>query len=85
MYPHMNLRLINMCMHIQLFICVLLFYVVEELEQQVEEAKSIMKLNIEQVLDRSERLDTLEEKATDLSSAAAMFRKKSNKLVNSMS
>ena len=55
---------------------------VEEARQQVEEAKSIIELNIEKVLERGERLDTLEEKATDLSTAAAMFKKESNKLVN---
>ena len=42
-----------------------------------------MKLNIEKVLERGEKLDTLEEKAADLSSAAAMFKRKSHKLVNS--
>ena len=42
-----------------------------------------MEQSIEQVMYRGEKLDTLEEKAEELNSAAAMFGRRSHKLVNS--
>ena len=60
-----------------------MLYVVAELRQQVEEVKSIMEQEIEQVFDRGERLDKLEERVEGLNSAAMMFKRQSHKLVNS--
>jgi len=53
--------------------CIIL---VDELRQQVEEIKSVMNQNIEQVLYRGERLDTLELKAEELESQAQQFQVK---------
>ena len=48
---------------------------VEEVKLAVENVKSIMAENIEHVLERGEKLDTLELRAEELSLSATQFMK----------
>ena len=52
---------------------------VEELKRQVEEVKAVMEANIEPVLQRGERLDTLQLQAEELNVQAEKFKKKAHR------
>ena len=47
---------------------------------QVEEVRAIMERNVEMILDRGERLEDLDKKSEELSTATGMFRKQARKL-----
>ncbi|XP_064120999.1 vesicle-associated membrane protein 3-like [Macrobrachium nipponense] len=49
-------------------------------QQQVDEVADLMKDNLIGIMERGENLDALEEKATNLSTAAAQFEKTSCRL-----
>jgi hypothetical protein len=50
------------------------------LEERLDTSKLVMQRNIEMLLDRGERLHDMEERATRLRDAAAVFRKRSRKV-----
>ncbi|ORX87525.1 synaptobrevin [Basidiobolus meristosporus CBS 931.73] len=53
-------------------------------QQQVDEVVNIMQDNVNQVMERGERLDTLNHKAEDLESGALQFRRGANKVRKNM-
>ena len=53
---------------------------VQQVENQVAEVRSIMERNVEMILDRGEKLESLENKSDELNSATGMFRKQARKL-----
>ena len=72
------------CTQMHTFACVwgefnnysIYYLTVAELKAEVEMVRSAMAANIEKVLERGEQLDSLEEKADDLSNQAMMFQVK---------
>ncbi|KAK9767747.1 Vesicle membrane receptor protein (v-SNARE) [Basidiobolus ranarum] len=53
-------------------------------QQQVDEVVNIMQDNVNRVMERGERLDTLNNKAEDLESGALQFRRGANKVRKNM-
>lgn len=53
---------------------------IQQVQDQVEQVKSIMVHNIEMILDRQEALEELDAKASQLADAGLLFRKKTRKL-----
>ena len=66
------------------YTCFLLGYIshfdvlVEEVKSQVEGIKSVMALNTEKVLEKGEKLDSLEELTEELTSTAEAFKRRSH-------
>ncbi|KAI9218236.1 synaptobrevin-domain-containing protein [Blastocladiella britannica] len=54
------------------------------IQQQVGEVMGIMQNNIERVMERGERLDTLQDKSEDLSQSAGAFRRGATKVRRQM-
>ena len=52
----------------------IIFILVEQLRKQVEEVKASMELNIDQVLERGDKLDELVEKSEMLNIQAEQFK-----------
>ena len=50
------------------------------MQQHVDETKAIMQTNIENILERGERIEELQEEANSLNQAAKVFKKKAKKV-----
>jgi vesicle-associated membrane protein 4 len=50
------------------------------MHQHVDETKAIMQTNIENILERGERIEELQEVANSLNKAAKVFKKKAKKV-----
>jgi vesicle-associated membrane protein 4 len=55
-----------------------------EVKQQVDEVVGIMQNNIEKVVQRGEKLDSLQNKTEELQQGALSFKKTSNTVSNQM-
>ncbi|KAK9764941.1 Vesicle membrane receptor protein (v-SNARE) [Basidiobolus ranarum] len=53
-------------------------------QQQVDDVVNIMQENVNRVMERGERLDTLNDKAEDLESGALQFRRGANRVRKNM-
>ncbi|ORX77838.1 synaptobrevin, partial [Basidiobolus meristosporus CBS 931.73] len=53
-------------------------------QQQVDEVVNIMQDNVNRVMERGERLDTLNNKAEDLENGALQFRRGANRVRKNM-
>ncbi|KAL5007679.1 hypothetical protein ScPMuIL_016485 [Solemya velum] len=57
---------------------------VQELQGQVNEVTHLLQENVEKVLERGDKIDTLQQRSEDLESGSIQFKKKSKDLRNKM-